>query len=220
MSKIANKRIRAQRILSTLDSLYPNAECELNYTTEFELLVAVILSAQCTDKRVNEVTKKLFAIANTPSQFAQMEQETLEKLIFSCGFYRNKAKNIINASKDIVARFDGKVPEDFDQLLSLSGVGRKTANVMVAEAFKKQAIAVDTHVFRTANRLALAKGKTPFEVEKGLREVLDESVYAHSHHLLIFHGRYTCKSQRPQCENCPLSTDCEYYAQQHKAKKS
>ncbi len=200
----------ALNIIETLEKTYPTAKCELNYTTVFELLVAVILSAQCTDKRVNEVTKTLFTIANTPKQFATMEQEELEKLIYSCGFYRNKAKNIIKASKAIVENYDSRVPEDFAALLSLPGVGRKTANVMSAEAFKKQAIAVDTHVFRTSNRLGLANAKTPFEVEKQLREVIPCDKYTRMHHLLIFHGRYTCKSQNPNCKNCNLYDCCIY----------
>ena len=207
------------KITEILEQTYPTAKCELNYTTVFELLVAVILSAQCTDKRVNEVTKTLFAVANTPAQFAQMEQQTLEKLIFSCGFYRNKAKNIISASKAIVENYNGQVPEDFSLLLTLPGVGRKTANVMSAEAFNKQAIAVDTHVFRTANRLGLAKGKTPFEVEKQLREVLPPDKYTRMHHLLIFHGRYTCKSQNPDCNNCALHSYCIYENKKIKTKE-
>lgn len=201
---------KTQSIIDRLESAYPTAKCELNYSTVFELLVAVILSAQCTDKRVNEVTKTLFSVANTPEQFAKMEQESLEKLIFSCGFYRNKAKNIISASKAIVEDYNGEVPEDFSALLSLPGVGRKTANVMSAEAFNKQAIAVDTHVFRTANRLGLAKAKTPYDVEKQLREEIPSDKYTRMHHLLIFHGRYTCKSQNPDCKNCSLYEYCEY----------
>ncbi len=198
------------KIIDTLEKTYPTAKCELNYNSVFELLVAVILSAQCTDKRVNEVTKSLFQVANTPFQFAQMQQEELEKLIYSCGFYRNKAKNIISASKAIVEEYNGEVPDDFSLLLTLPGVGRKTANVMSAEAFNKQAIAVDTHVFRTANRLGLAKAKTPFEVEKQLREVIPQDKYTRMHHLLIFHGRYTCKSQNPDCKNCNLYDCCVY----------
>jgi endonuclease-3 len=201
---------KTQSIIDRLESAYPTAKCELNYSTVFELLVAVILSAQCTDKRVNEVTKTLFSVANTPEQFSKMEQESLEKLIFSCGFYRNKAKNIISASKAIVEDYNGEVPEDFSALLSLPGVGRKTANVMSAEAFNKQAIAVDTHVFRTANRLGLAKAKTPYDVEKKLREEIPSDKYTRMHHLLIFHGRYTCKSQNPDCKNCSLYEYCEY----------
>ena len=204
------------KVTNLLEQAYPTAKCELNYTTTFELLVAVILSAQCTDKRVNEVTKTLFSIASTPLSFAQMEQHVLEKLIFSCGFYRNKAKNIISASKAIVEKHNGEVPQDFNELLALPGVGRKTANVMSAEAFNKQAIAVDTHVFRTSNRLGLAKGKTPYEVEMQLRQVLPKDKYTRMHHLLIFHGRYTCKSQNPDCKNCTLYDYCVYENKKNK----
>ncbi len=201
---------RAALIIERLQDQYPQAECELHYDNPFELLVAVILSAQCTDKRVNAITPELFAYASKPEQFAVMEQAELEKRIFSCGFYRNKAKNIIAAAKAIVSEHNGQVPADFNELVKLPGVGRKTANVMVAEAFGGQAIAVDTHVFRTANRLGLAKGKTPYEVEMGLRAVLDEQDYTKMHHVLIFHGRYTCKSQNPDCASCAVSAFCEY----------
>ena len=201
---------RADEIFQILAQQYPDAHCELNYETDFQLLVAVILSAQCTDKRVNEVTKSLFKVASTPHQFAQMEQTELEKLIFSCGFYRNKAKNIISASRDIINKFDGQVPRNYDDLISLAGVGRKTANVVSAVCFNADAIAVDTHVFRTSNRLGLASGKTPFEVEKGLMQVVKEGDRAKAHHLLIFHGRYKCKSQSPLCEDCGLKKYCLY----------
>lgn len=204
------KKERTEQIFEELEKAYPYAKCELNYENDFQLLVAVILSAQCTDKRVNAVTPSLFSVASTPYEFAVMKQEELEKLIFSCGFYKNKSKSIISASKAICENYEGRVPSDFNDLIKLPGVGRKTANVMCAEAFKKQAIAVDTHVFRTSNRLEIAIGKTPYEVEKGLRAVLDESKYSRAHHLLIFHGRYTCKSLRPQCKNCSLSHLCNY----------
>ena len=200
----------AKRILQILQSEYPDAHCELDYETDFQLLVAVILSAQCTDRRVNEVTKTLFRVASTPDQFATIKQEELEKLIFSCGFYRNKAKNIISASRDIVEKFNGKVPQKYEDLLSLAGVGRKTANVVSAVYYDADAVAVDTHVFRVSNRLNLAKGKTPYEVEKGLLKVIPEGQRAAAHHLLIFHGRYKCKSQNPNCEDCKLKDYCTY----------
>lgn len=202
---------RAKEIIAILESLYPNAHCELNYEDDFQLLIAVILSAQCTDKRVNLVTEKLFKIASTPQDFASMEQSELEKHIFSCGFYKNKAKNIISASKEIIEKYDGKVPSDFDALVSLPGVGRKTANVVSSICFNSDGIAVDTHVFRTSNRLSLANGKTPYEVEMGLYKVIPKNERARVHHLLIFHGRYKCKSQSPDCEDCPLQKYCSYY---------
>lgn len=204
-------RAQSEEILDELKKTYPTANCELEYGSEFELLVSVILSAQCTDKRVNKVTEELFKVANTPQQFADMPQEVLEKYIFSCGFYRNKAKSIIAASRDIVNKFGGKVPDTFEKLTELSGVGRKTANVMIAEAFKGQAIAVDTHVFRVSNRIGLAHADTPEQCEMQLRELLNPSRYTESHHLLIFHGRYCCHSMKPACNECPIARECEFY---------
>ncbi len=196
-------------IISALKKTYPDAQCELNFGSVFELLVAVILSAQCTDKRVNEVTKTLFKRANTPRDFAEMPTQELEKLIYSCGFYRNKAKNIKSMSLDVLTRFGGEVPEDFDELLSLAGVGRKTANVVTSVAYGGSGIAVDTHVFRVSHRLGLSNGKTPYDVEKDLTELIPPQDRADAHHLLIFHGRYCCKSQRPDCKNCPVIEYCE-----------
>lgn len=205
------ERSSVNKILDNLKLRYPTADCELKYGSEFELLVSVILSAQCTDKRVNRVTEQLFTVANTPEQFSVMPQEVLEGYIFSCGFYHNKAKNIIAASRDIVEKYGGKVPDRFEELIKLNGVGRKTANVMIAEAFKGQAIAVDTHVFRVSNRIGLSHSSTPTECEMQLRSVIDPSRYSEAHHLLIFHGRYCCHSQKPSCETCPVTTDCEFY---------
>lgn len=201
---------RSEEIFSILRETYPNAAPELEFDDDFELLVAVILSAQCTDKRVNVVTRELFKVANTPEQFAKMDQSELERLIYSCGFYRNKAKNIIAASRAICERFGGKVPRDFDDLTSLSGVGRKTANVVSAVAFGGDGVAVDTHVFRTSRRLGLARGKTPYEVERELLQVIPKGERGKTHHLLIFHGRYRCKAISPRCEDCPLKNYCEY----------
>ncbi|MBR2988455.1 MAG: endonuclease III [Clostridia bacterium] len=207
---------RELEILRVLEEEYPDAHCELDYETDFQLLVAVILSAQCTDKRVNEVTKTLFTVASTPYDFAKISQEELEKLIFSCGFYRNKAKNIISASQDIVNKFNGQVPKEYDDLLSLAGVGRKTANVVSAVCYSADAVAVDTHVFRVSNRLDLARGKTPYEVEKGLMKVIPVGERAKTHHLLIFHGRYRCKSQNPNCIDCKLKQYCTYENKERK----
>lgn len=197
------------KIISALERAYPDAHCELDYGSVFELLVAVILSAQCTDKRVNEVTKTLFKRANTPKAFVEMQQEELEKLIYSCGFYRNKAKNIKSMSLDVLTRFDGKVPESFDDLLSLAGVGRKTANVVTSVTYGGDGIAVDTHVYRVSRRLGLSDGKTPYDVEKDLTALIEPKKRADAHHLLIFHGRYCCKSQRPECAKCPVIEYCE-----------
>lgn len=198
-------------MLDKLALAHPNAECELNFNSTFELLVAVILSAQCTDKRVNEVTKDLFAKYNTPQDFADIKQEELEKLIFSCGFYRSKAAHIISCARDIVERFGGKVPEDFDSLLTLAGVGRKTANVVSAVAFGKQAMPVDTHVLRLANRIGLASSDKPEQVEKRLVRIIPNERISQAHHLLIHHGRYVCTARKPDCTQCPITQYCKFF---------
>lgn len=198
------------KIFSILDETFPNAQCELDFGSVFELLVAVILSAQCTDRRVNVVTKELFKIASTPEEFAEMDPADLEKAIYSCGFYRNKAKNIIAASKAIVEN-GGKVPDTFDGLLALPGVGRKTANVVFDVGFGGDGIPVDTHVFRTSNRLGIAPGKTPREVEDNLLKIIPEGNRNRVHHLLIFLGRYRCKAISPGCDDCPLNRYCKYF---------
>ena len=190
---------------------HPKAECELEFNSTFELLVAVILSAQCTDKRVNEVTKVLFARYNKPEDFADVKQEELERLIYSCGFYRSKAAHIISCARDIVERFKGQVPEDFESLLSLAGVGRKTANVVSAVAFGKQAMAVDTHVLRLANRIGLANSDKPEQVEKQLTRIIPNDRLSQAHHLLIHHGRYVCTARKPDCTQCPITQYCKFY---------
>ncbi len=201
---------RSGEIIAQLRSDYPDAHCELDYGTPFELLVAVILSAQCTDKRVNIVTKSLFEKYNTPYDFACMEQQKLEELIHSCGFFRAKARSIISASRDILEKFGGEVPSTMEDLLTLRGVGRKTANVVLAVAFGESTIAVDTHVFRTAHRLGLSDKPTPEGVERDLVAAFDEEDRSVAHHLLIFHGRYRCHSQRPECDGCSLYDYCVY----------
>ena len=197
------------KIYTLLDEMHGNAQCELNFGSPFELLVAVVLSAQCTDKRVNKVTEELFKIASTPEQFVAMPIEELEKHIFSCGFYRNKAKAIKELSASILER--GGMPETRDELMQLRGVGRKTANVVYAVAYGGNAIAVDTHVFRVANRIGLADAKTPEHTEQQLMKGFDEELWGHLHHLLIFHGRYVCHSQKPNCAICSLKEYCNYY---------
>lgn len=199
-------------LLETLDKAYPDAHCELNFGSTWQLLVAVILSAQCTDKRVNQVTPKLFEVASTPEDFVEIPTEQLEKLIYSCGFYRNKAKNIKAAAYSVCTRFGGVVPNSIEQLITLEGVGRKTANVVYAVGFGGQAMPVDTHVFRVAHRLGLSQGKTPDAVEKDLRALIEQKDYSRAHHLFIFHGRYTCKSRSPECHNCMVSDYCVYKA--------
>ena len=201
-------------ILNALEKAYPDACCELDFGTPFQLLVSVILSAQCTDKRVNQVTEKLFAEYSTPADFAAMDIGVLKKAIYSCGFYNEKAKHIKQASIDIIQKFGGEVPGNLKDLQSLAGVGRKTANVVYAVAFKGQAIAVDTHVFRVANRIGLANSGNVLGTEKQLMKAIAPKMYSRAHHLLIFHGRYTCKSQKPQCQVCGITQHCKYYKNQ------
>lgn len=201
----------AQKILCELEKLYPDARPALHYATPYELLVAVILSAQCTDERVNKVTAELFKKYNTPQAMLTLSQEELERYIFSCGFYRNKAKHILSASRDIVEKFGGQVPSDHALLKTLAGVGQKTANVVYAVAFGGDAIAVDTHVFRVANRLGLAHASTPEKTELQLNEAIPRDEWSRAHHWLIYHGRRVCHSQRPNCAECTLKQLCEYY---------
>lgn len=203
-----------ERIYRLLGEMHKDADCELDFGSPFQLLVAVILSAQCTDKRVNMITEELFKHASTPEDFVAMPVEELEKLIFSCGFYHNKARAIKEASASIVE--GGGMPTDREGLMKLRGVGRKTANVVYAVAYGGNAIAVDTHVFRVSNRLGIASAKTPEETERQLMAAFDEDKWGHLHHLLIFHGRYTCHSQKPDCAACLLKEECNYYKNRQK----
>lgn len=199
-----------KEVLNILNNLIPNPKCELEYSSPYELLVAVILSAQCTDKRVNAVTKELFKNYNTPEKMVSLSQEGLEKIIHSCGFYHNKAKNIISMSKSLVQNYNGQVPNNIEELQNLAGVGRKTANVVIAEAFKGNAIAVDTHVLRVSNRLGLVKTDNPLICEKTLMNNFNESDWSKLHLQLVLFGRYTCKSQNPNCKDCPFKVKCKY----------
>ncbi len=196
--------------LAVLEELYYDSKPALLYRSPYELLVAVILSAQCTDERVNKVTAVLFENYSTPETMLTLSQEELEKYIFSCGFYRMKAAHILSASKDIIERFGGEVPRTVEELTSLAGVGRKTANVVYSVAFGGDAIAVDTHVFRVSNRLGLAKGDTPEKVEKGLNKAIPKENWSKAHHWLIWHGRKVCHSQKPDCGNCALQGVCDF----------
>ena len=204
------EREQAQRALQILANTYPDARPALHYRTAYELLVAVILSAQCTDERVNKVTAELFREHNTPQAMLALTQEQLEGYIFSCGLYRSKAAHILSASRDILEKFGGQVPAAFADLRSLAGVGQKTANVVSSVWFDKDAIAVDTHVFRVSNRLGLAKANTPLKTEEQLKEAIPKEHWSEAHHWLIWHGRKVCHSQKPDCGNCPLSEYCDY----------
>lgn len=200
-----------QKILDTLAKDFPNAKSELNFHSPFQLLVAVILSAQCTDKRVNLVTPRLFEVAPDAKTLAQLPQEKIEEIIHSCGFYHSKATYLKQMSQDIVNRFGGEVPNNIDDLRTLAGVGRKTANVVYAVGFGGQAIAVDTHVFRVSNRLGIANAKNVLDTEKQLMQAIPREQWADSHHYLLLHGRYVCKAQNPQCQRCSVKDFCKHY---------
>lgn len=196
-------------IIKQLNITHANPVCELNFSTPFELLIAVILSAQCTDKRVNEVTKELFKKYNTPVAFANADVGEIEKAIYTCGFYHNKASNIIRCSRSLLERFNGEVPKTIAELETLEGVGRKTANVVYAVAFGGQAIAVDTHVLRLSNRIGFVKSDNPKVVEEALMKVIPQDKWTLMHHLLIHHGRYVCNARKPNCENCAIANYCQ-----------
>ncbi len=202
--------MNTKAFLDKLDKLFPKAECELEFNSPFELLIAVVLSAQCTDKRVNMVTSEMFKKYNKPQDYATMKQEKLEELIHSCGFYHNKAKNIISMSRDIISKFNGQVPNTLEELQTLAGVGRKTANVVYAEAFGGDAIAVDTHVLRVSNRLGFVKTDDPLKCELKLMDVFPKDCWSTVHIQLVLFGRYICKSQKPDCEKCPFYDMCVY----------
>lgn len=201
------KAIKTQ-MLTILEETYRDTTTALHYTTPFELLIAVVLSAQCTDERVNIITVRLFPAYNTPEKILALGQGGLEEQIRDCGLFRSKAKNIIATCEILIREHGSQVPADFDALVKLPGVGRKTANVLLSQLFNIPAIAVDTHVFRVANRLALAKGKTPVEVEEGLMKAIPRDQWSEAHHWLIWHGRKVCKARSPECGRCTLSDIC------------
>ena len=206
------KKNEAINILDILKTTYPDAKCSLDFTTPFELLVAVILSAQCTDERVNKTTPNIFTNYSTPEDFVKMPLETLEELVHPCGFYKNKAKNIKLTAKKIVDEFNGIVPETMEELLSLPGVGRKTANVVMLEAFNKpQGIAIDTHAKRLSNRIGFSKEETPEKIEKDLLKIFPYEYLKDVNHILIYHGRAICTARSPKCANCLINEYCNYY---------
>ncbi|MCK4260188.1 MAG: endonuclease III [Halanaerobiales bacterium] len=208
MSK-AGKEIN--KILDILDETYPDAKCELHYTTPFELLIATVLSAQTTDKKVNEVTKTLFAKYSSPEDYLKADQLELEHCIREIGLYRNKTKNIKKLSKVLVNEYNGEIPDSKEKLMKLAGVGRKTANVVLSNAFNVPAIAVDTHVFRVSNRIGIANAENVLKTEEQLQNAIPKERWSKAHHYLIFHGRRICKARKPNCEECPLAGYCDYY---------
>ena len=201
------KKVKAEQ-LRRLSEVYKNDGTMLHFTSPFTLLVAVILSAQCTDKRVNVITNRIFPRLDTPAKMVSLTQSQLETEIHDCGLYKAKAKNLLGMCRMLLFDYHGEVPEDFDELVKLPGVGRKTANVVRSVAFGYPAIAVDTHVFRVANRLKLAAGTTPLEVEKGLQKAIPKEDWSAAHHWLIWHGRRVCHARKPDCETCFLQNVC------------
>ncbi|HLX53581.1 MAG TPA: endonuclease III [Aquella sp.] len=206
-----NRALQAKRIFTILREQNPSPTTELKYSSPFELLVSVVLSAQSTDVGVNKATAKLFPVANTPKKILTLDISGLEPYIKTIGLYKTKAKNIIGLCEQLIAKHKGKVPEDFDALVALPGVGRKTANVVLNTLFGHETIAVDTHIFRVSNRLGIAKGKTPLEVETKLQKVIPVEFKRDAHHWLILHGRYVCKARKPECGICKIRDYCDYY---------
>jgi len=209
MLKLEKKEI--DKVLELLKTEYGNAGPMLNFTTPFELLIATVLSAQCTDIRVNLVTEKLYKMANTPESILELGEKKLQDTIKSCGLYKTKGKNILSLCKILIEKHDSKVPMDMNGLTALPGVGRKTANVVMSNAFGIPAIAVDTHVFRVANRIGLACSKNVLSTEKDLMEVVPKAIWSQAHHWLIFHGRQICSARNPKCVDCFLKNYCLYY---------
>ena len=198
------------RLFEHLQTENPEPKTELNYSSPFELLVAVLLSAQSTDVGVNKATAKLFREANTPQAILEMGESQLKKHISTLGLYNSKAKHLLTTCRMLVDQHEGEVPDNRKALESLPGVGRKTANVLLNVLFNEPTIAVDTHIFRVGNRTGLAPGKTPLEVEKQLLKVIPQQYKMHAHHWLILHGRYTCKARKPLCHQCPIENECEW----------
>jgi endonuclease-3 len=207
---MVKRKSRTDKILKILRTTYPNVKTQLRHRNPFQLLVATILSAQCTDKQVNAVTPGLFKKLKTPDDFSGASLETIETLIHSTGFYRNKAKNIQNCSKALLEKFNGKVPDKLEELVQLPGVGRKTANVVLGAAFGIPGIVVDTHVARISKRLGLTKHKDPVKIEFDLMEIIPEEAWNDFSLQLVYFGRETCKARKPACPVCPLYDLCDY----------
>ena len=205
-----NEVQRAKIVLKILNKTYPSTPIPLKHRNIFTLLISVLLSAQCTDVNVNNVTKNIYPKYNKPEHFVKLGQKKIEKLIKSIGLFRNKAKSVYLLSKQLIEKHNGKVPNNFDDLYALPGVGRKTASVVLNEGFGLPTIAVDTHVFRVSNRTGLAYGKNPDEVQKKLYEVVPKKYLKKAGHTILLHGRYTCKARAPSCKTCVIIKYCKY----------
>lgn len=206
---IKMNKLDATKIIDILKQTYPEAKCSLDFTTPFELIIAVVLSAQCTDERVNKTTPSIFLKYNTPKDFAEMDINLLEELIHACGFYRNKAKNIKACSQMLVNEYNSIVPNSMEELLKLPGLGRKSANVIMLEAFNNPVgIAVDTHAKRLSNRIGFSKNSTPEKIEYDLLNLFPHKYLKDINHLLVWHGRNCCTAIKPKCETCPINVKC------------
>ena len=205
------EKVDAIKIIENLKEYYPEATCSLNFETPFQMTVAVMLSAQCTDERVNKTTPVLFEKYGTPEAMSKIELEELEKIIHPCGFYKNKSKNIKATAEIIVNKYDGIVPNTMEELMKLPGVGRKSANVIMLEAFNSpQGIAVDTHAKRISNRLGLSNNSTPEKIEQDLINLFPKKYFYDVNHLLVWHGRNICIARKPKCDECPVNKLCKF----------
>ncbi len=206
------KKTDVKNFVKILKKTYPDATCSLDFKTPFQMVVAVMLSAQCTDERVNKTTPKLFERCKTIQDFADIDITELESIIHPCGFYKNKAKNIKLCATQVLEKFNGEVPKTMDELLTLAGVGRKSANVILLEAFGiANGIAVDTHAKRISNRIGLSHEKEPEKIEQDLLKIFPQDYLKDINHLFVWHGRNTCDSRKPRCEQCTVKNFCEYY---------
>lgn len=202
----------AKKIVEKMKERYPDATCSLDFTTPFEMLVSVMLSAQCTDERVNKTTPSIFSKYSTPEDFANIDIKKLEELIHPCGFYKNKAKNIKACAEKIVKEFNGQVPKTMEELITLPGVGRKSANVVMLEAFgDAQGIAVDTHCKRISNKIGLSHESEPEKIEQDLLKIFNKEDYKDVNHLFVWHGRNTCIARKPKCNECVVKDMCDEY---------
>lgn len=209
----------ALTVMDILEKTYPSAKAELDFTNPLELLVATILSAQCTDVRVNKTTPVLFEKYKTAKDYAEADLEELMEIIRPCGFYRTKANHLIGAGRVMEESFQGQVPRTMEEIMTLPGVGRKTANVVLSNAFGVPGIAVDTHVFRVSNRIGLCDTDTPEKTEMALQKIIPKDRWSQSHHVLIFHGRRCCAARKPQCTVCPVSEQCLFWRKKQNEKK-